>query len=111
METTCCNPAHLFAGTKKDNGEDAKRKGRTAVGIRNGMHTCPEARRLGEKNPMAKLRWRQVRRIRRLVARGYRQNYIANKFGVDPMTVSLIVRNKIWKEAETALGSEVQRAC
>lgn len=28
----CCNPGHLFLGTKKDNGQDAKQKGRVWKG-------------------------------------------------------------------------------
>jgi Fe-S-cluster-containing dehydrogenase component len=27
----CCNPAHLFAGSHKDNTQDAMRKGRLAI--------------------------------------------------------------------------------
>ena len=53
----------------------------------------------GDKNPMAKLTWEQVRRIREMHSAGdIYQKDIAQAFGVDKMTVSLIVRNKIWKE-------------
>lgn len=107
----CCNPAHLFVGTKKDNGEDCRRKGRTAVGTKNGMYTCPEARMPGEKNPRAKLTWEQVRQIRKLRARGRQQKDLAKQFGVAPMTVSHIISNKSWKETTMNIGSEVQRAC
>lgn len=37
----CCNPAHLFKGTQKDNMEDKCRKGRQATGLRNGAYTMP----------------------------------------------------------------------
>ena len=32
----CVNPSHLFLGTAKDNNRDRHRKGRTAVGKKNG---------------------------------------------------------------------------
>ena len=93
----CCNPAHLFSGTKKDNGEDAKRKGRTAIGVRNGMHTHPEARMVGERNPQAILTEMKVRQIRADKRRGkLNQKQFASKYRVSQMTVSLIVRGIIW---------------
>lgn len=33
----CCNPAHLFLGTQKDNRRDCRDKGRTAKGSANGV--------------------------------------------------------------------------
>ena len=37
----CCNPAHLFLGTAKDNSHDAKAKGRTRGGKpRGGNHSA-----------------------------------------------------------------------
>jgi predicted DNA-binding protein (UPF0251 family) len=103
----CCNPAHLFVGTKKMNGEDCRRKGRTAVGQKNGMHTHPETRMPGDKNPMSKLTWDVVRRIRKLCAGGMSQKQAAKKFRISQMTVSYIVRNIQWKEPNSALRSEV----
>src|SRR5690606_13104687 len=34
---SCCNPDHLFIGTRSDNMQDAAKKGRTCKGTRNGM--------------------------------------------------------------------------
>lgn len=50
-------------------------------------------------NPNAKLTWEQVRRIRSLYpSSGLSQDAIAKMFAVSQLTVSLIVRNKIWIE-------------
>lgn len=65
----CCNPDHLFWGTKVDNVRDRHEKGRNArgdrsglrvhperraFGIRNGAHTHPDRRASGARNGMVK---------------------------------------------------------
>ena len=94
----CCNPAHLFAGTNKDNRQDCKRKERTPVGDRHGTHTHPESRLTGEKNHKAKLTWRSVRRMRHMYGAGVAKAELARKFGVTHQNVSMVVGNKYWKE-------------
>lgn len=42
-ERRCVRPSHLFLGTPKANSEDMVKKGRSAVGDRNGSRTHPEA--------------------------------------------------------------------
>lgn len=81
----CCNPYHLFAGTQKDNMEDMAAKGR--------KH---KIRLYGEKNPSAKLTWKQVRQIREssLV-----QKDLALQFGVSQILIGKIKRKEIWVEA------------
>ena len=46
----CCNPSHLFLGTRADNMHDAVIKGRTARGERHGSQTHPERRTYGVRN-------------------------------------------------------------
>ncbi len=46
----CVNIYHLGLGTPKDNSQDAKNKGRLAMGDRNGSHTKPERRPRGDRN-------------------------------------------------------------
>lgn len=78
----CCNPAHLFVGTKGDNIRDAAAKGRAVV---------------GEKNPFAKLTEEDVREIRRLyVPRKMSCRKLAKMFDCDPTTISLIIRRVRW---------------
>lgn len=86
--TSCVNPEHLFLGTQADNVADMVAKGRA--------RTKP---RYGEDNPMARLNWRTVRKIRKLAAAGVKQIELSRRFGASPMAVSRVVRNLSWKEA------------
>lgn len=78
----CCNPVHLFRGTRADNLDDMTRKGR---------------RIRGEQHGIAKLTEDQVREIRRsYVPRKIGSNQLAKRFGVCPMTILNVVKGKIW---------------
>jgi hypothetical protein len=83
----CCNPAHLYLGTKKSNAEDRARR-------RRGK----EHRQDGEHNDNAKLTEDQVRQIivelRRLPRRS--QTSIAQEFGVQQPQISRIMRSENW---------------
>lgn len=84
----CVNPDHLFLGTQFQNIEDMDMKGRRG--------TTP-----GEKNGMAKLTKEDVLEIRKRYKRyvkGSSTTSLAKEYGVTHTLISLIVRNKIWKE-------------
>jgi hypothetical protein len=51
----CVNPAHLRVGTYQENMDDAVLRGRMAAGNRNGKHTHPEKRQLGEAHYKCKI--------------------------------------------------------
>lgn len=85
----CVNPDHLFEGTQKDNMQDAKRKGRVST-----THV-----RSGEESAASRLTWREVRDIRALRARGWRQASLAETFGVGQQHISRVVRGVVWKDA------------
>lgn len=109
----CVNPAHLFLGTHKENMEDAVRKGRVALGDRNGMrlhpgaaargerhgtHTHPELMARGERIGCAKLTNEQVRTIREVYSAGSTsQSVLAARFGVSQPRISEVISGKTWR--------------
>ncbi len=83
----CCNPSHLFEGTRGDNQRDMVAKGR-------GVDTR------GVQNNHAKLTDADVRGIRDKHRRGALQKEIAGEFGMDVSSISYIVNRKTWKHVE-----------
>lgn len=78
----CCNPAHLFAGTRRDNVADmiAKQRGPS-----------------GEAHPMHRLTSSDVNQIRSEYATGaITQKELASRFGVKFQHISQIVLGKRW---------------
>jgi hypothetical protein len=72
----CCNPAHLFLGTHRDNMEDLARK---------LLH------------PNKKLTPEQVRSIRQLRAGGLTAAAVAERFGVSKGCVDGVVAGRTWR--------------
>lgn len=118
----CINPAHLFAGTPRDNTRDSIQKGRwgwwrgtdwenRGRGMRNGAYTHPESRhfglrnisarhpeiRRGEMNGRAVLTEGDVAQIRAALRDGWRQQDLAVQFGISKSLVSEIKRDRVWK--------------
>jgi len=83
----CVNIAHLFAGTRKENMEDAVRKGRTSHASKNR----------GEKHGRAVLTSAQVKEIRALRQNGRTLGSIAMIFEVSIAQISRIVNNQSWR--------------
>lgn len=80
----CCNPAHLYQGTAKQNTADALRKGR---------HT----RMYGERNGKAKLTEKEVKSIRkRYLKGGITQKSLAQYHGVGQTTIYYICKGERW---------------
>jgi hypothetical protein len=77
----CVNPEHLFEGTRKDNSEDMKAKGRSPR---------------GEQRPNAKLTYEDVLKVRDRYAAGEKQRLLAAAFGVSQQTISDAVRGVLW---------------
>lgn len=83
----CCNPAHMFLGTKADNTADMIAKGR---------HWCPR----GPDNHAAKLTADQVREIRRRAARGEPLRRLSREFGVHNSGISRLVRRLTYGDVQ-----------
>lgn len=75
----CVNPEHLFAGTVKDNAQDALKKGRHYV---------------GEKNGRSKLTEQQVKHI---LASPLNGPQLAEIYGVTRQTINNAKRKSTWK--------------
>ncbi len=95
----CCNPSHLFLGTRKDNFADMIRKGRTASGDRNGSRTRLDRILRGKTHPRpsAKLTTEEVFLIRETYSKGdISQRKLGARFGVDHGTICRIVSKESW---------------
>jgi hypothetical protein len=78
----CCNPAHLFVGTRGDNNRDRDRKGRVAK---------------GEQKPrQAKLTDAKVREIRARAALVSRRQ-LARVYGVSASVIGEVINGTAWK--------------
>lgn len=93
----CCNPAHLFVGTRRDNRQDMLRKGRGLAGDRHPFRTNPEAILRGESHPMAKLTADDIRAIRAAGERRAPATALASIYGVTAGTIRAIWRHAIWR--------------
>ena len=79
----CCNPAHIWIGTNRDNDADRVKKGRQAW---------------GERNAQSKLTTKQawaMRRMHRVI--GAEVAVLAKVFGVDHKTASVICKGTAWR--------------
>ena len=108
----CGNPDHLFAGTQKDNIQDALTKGRMATGARNGSHTHPESvargerhglvlhperRSPGSRNGRAVLTAKLVASMRALSSAGRTGRSLAREFNVSESNVRSILKGLTWR--------------
>lgn len=81
---SCVNAEHLFLGTMKDNMQDKMEKGR---------HRCPA----GSSQWKAKLVEKDIIIIRAMLRHGYKGIDLAKYYRVCPQTISLINKDKIWR--------------
>lgn len=82
----CCNPDHLYAGTQKENIQDA---------IRHGTFSPPPSFK-GELNHKALLTAEQVKEIRCRLSGREKGCQLAREYGVTTHAISAIKRRKTW---------------
>jgi HNH endonuclease len=101
----CCRPDHLFLGTAADNMADRDRKGRVAVGGRNGRYTQPERTPRGDQHGArlhperfaTRFTVDQIRDIRSAAAAGATNTDPARRYGIGQSSISRIVNRKSWR--------------
>lgn len=88
----CCNPRHLFGGTRGDNNRDMAAKGR------HWSRTRPECILRGEKHPQAKLTPAIAQEIKAIYAGGgITQRALGASFGVSQRTVAKVILGLAWQ--------------
>lgn len=88
----CCNPKHLFPGTRNDNNKDMAAKGR------HWAHIDPSRAAKGSRHGQAKLDEEDILFIRgKYSAGGITQRDLAAEFGVSQRTIAKIVNRLGWR--------------
>ena len=81
----CCNPAHLYLGTYKDNTRDKAERSR-----------FPDFS--GDKGPRCKLTMEQARQARELRAQGHSVRNLSIQFGISLPSMKSLLRGLSYKE-------------
>lgn len=78
----CVNPFHLEAGNPLKNMQDAKARGRLAM---------------GDKHPAAKLSTEKVKEIRQKAQQGIKRAVLALEYNVDYFTITDVILGRTWR--------------
>jgi hypothetical protein len=89
----CVNPDHLWLGNVHDNNIDAINKNRSKIFKGHRMNT-------GIRNGRARLTQDDVKAIREALARGERQQVIADRYGVHDSHITNINKGRAWKHEQ-----------
>lgn len=88
---SCCNPVHLFSGTRAINNLDMMAKGR------HWSQKNPELSTRGESHGSAKLTEKAVKSIRTEYGQGgLSQRELAKRYGVSQRTICKVLTGKGW---------------
>lgn len=90
----CCNPAHLFLGTKADNSADMVSKGREKFTDAKNINALVErVRRLTDDD---------IRAARDAHDKGESFRSIARRLGVAHTTISRLIKGEHWQQRPTS---------
>lgn len=112
----CCNPAHLFLGTRGDNNRDRHQKGRNAkqrdlpTGDDHWSKRQPEKIQRGEEHSGAKLTEVQVIEIRAAAEAGGAVEDLATRFGVTAVMIHRITTGRAWSHVGGPLRKMAERS-
>jgi HNH endonuclease len=81
----CCNPGHLFAGTKRQNSQDA---------------VCKERMARGEKHGQSKLTESDILRLRNDRMDGMTYDQLSHNYGVSVSAVYCAVNRITWRHVQ-----------
>lgn len=96
----CVNPDHLFVGTRKDNMQDAKRKGRLSTGAKHAFAVLH-----GKSIPAAKLSPNDIPTILERIKDGHASSQIADDYNVTAGAINAIRRGATWSHI-TGIGGQ-----
>ena len=92
----CCNPSHLWPGTKAENNRDRAEKGRSAKAWKPTRSRVTSV--IGENHGMAKLTEADVVAIRNRYASGdATMTAIAEDYGMTKVAIRHVVRRMTWR--------------
>lgn len=94
----CCNPTHLFVGTRSDNAKDMMNKGRG---------TLSQHKFTGERHGRARLTESKVAEMRALFAAGVSVSAIARQFNAARSTVDHVLKNETWANTCNSVAPKV----
>lgn len=103
----CCNPDHLFSGSRLENMRDCQAKGRVSRGLLHSVKITPGIR----TKKLNKLSLEKAKDIRRKHAEGKTTFELAREYVVDVSSIRLVIAHKTWKERSSmfAIASGVNR--
>lgn len=94
----CINVAHLWLGTHDENMADKVQKERQAKGDKSPRRLRADSYPVGERHYRAKLRAKDVKRIRTVYAQGHISlRALAAHYGVDTAAIHAVVQRRSWK--------------
>ena len=94
---SCVRPEHLFLGTRSDNNQDMRAKGRHVAGGLRLMEQGGIGRYVrGDLHPMAKMDAEKVRLLRQAADTGRSMSSLAREHGIGLTTVFKIIHRITW---------------